>query len=174
MAALRRRLWVVGGAAFGAALAASLLFPTTATEAGGLGLLSLFSLARMIAAYLIALVFAIAYGTTAATNRKAATVMLPLLDVLQSVPILAFFPAVLFFFVNTFNGSPLGLEISVVVLVFTSMAWNMAYGVYEALTTVPHDLEDAAASFGLSGWMRFRRLIFPAAVPKLVYNSILS
>src|SRR5206468_8031249 len=91
-----------------------------------------------------------------------------------SVPILAFFPAVLFFFVNTFNGSPLGLEISVVVLVFTSMAWNMAYGVYEALTTVPHDLEDAAASFGLQGWMRFRRLIFPASVPKLVYNSILS
>ena len=174
MAALRRRLWVVGGAAFGAALAASLLFPTTATEAGGLGLLSLYSLARMFAAYALALVFAIAYGTTAATNRKAATVMLPLLDVLQSIPILGFFPAVLLFFVSTFNGSPIGLEISVVVLVFTSMAWNMAFGVYEALSTIPHDLEDAATEFGLTGWLRFRRLMFPAAVPKLVYNSILS
>jgi len=174
MAALRRRLWVVAGVALAAAVAIVTLAPPQAAEAGQLGLLSLFSLARMFAAYLIALVFAIAYGTTAATNRRASTIMLPLLDVLQSIPILAFFPAVLFFFVNTFNGSALGLEISVVVLVFTSMAWNMAFGVYEALTTVPHDLEDAAVEFGVTGWLRFRRLMFPAAVPKLVYNSILS
>ncbi|HYS72123.1 MAG TPA: ABC transporter permease subunit [Thermoplasmata archaeon] len=174
MAGLRRRLWLLAGIALVAAIVVMIVAPPQAAEAGGLGLLSLYSLARMFAAYLIALVFAIAYGTTAATNKKAATVMLPLLDVLQSIPILAFFPAVLFFFVNTFNGSPIGLEISVVVLVFTSMAWNMAFGVYEAITTIPQDLEDAAAEFGVTGWLRFRRLMFPAAVPKLVYNSILS
>jgi len=130
MAALRRRLWVVAGVVLAIAVSIIVLAPPEAAEAGNLGLLALFSLGRMFAAYALAFVFAVAYGTTAATNRKAAIVMLPLLDVLQSVPILAFFPAVLFFFVNTFNGSPLGLEISVVVLVFTSMAWNMAYGVF--------------------------------------------
>jgi len=174
MAASRRRLWIVAGVVLVAALVVILLAPPNASEARDLGLLSVYSLTRMFAAYGIALVFAIAYGTTAATNKKAATVLLPLLDVLQSIPILGFFPAVLLFFVTSFNGSALGLELSVVVLVFTSMAWNMAFGVYEALTTIPHDLEDAAAEFGLTGWLRFRRLMFPASVHKLVYNSILS
>src|SRR5207253_9522528 len=69
---------------------------------------------------------------------------------------------------------PIGIEFAVVFLIFTSMAWNMAFGVYESLTTIPADLEAAAASFGLRGWLRFRYLAFPAAIPKLVYNSILS
>src|SRR5256712_8891957 len=113
-------------------------------------------------------------GTSAATNKKAAVILVPILDVLQSVPILGFFPAALVFFVATFQGSPVGIELAVVFLIFTSMAWNMAFGVYEALTTIPVDLEAAAASFGLRGMLRFRLLAFPAAIPKLVYNSILS
>src|SRR3972149_5465088 len=113
-------------------------------------------------------------GPPAATNKRAAVVMLPLLDVLQSIPILGFFPAALVFFVSTFQGSPVGLEVAVVFLIFTSMAWNMAFGVYESLSTIPQDLEDAAASFGVRDWLRFRRLALPAVVPKLVYNSILS
>src|SRR3989304_4920106 len=96
-----------------------------------------FSVARMIAAYVLAIVFAIAYGTTAATNRRAAALMLPLLDVLLSIPILGFFPAALVFFVATFHGHPAGLELAVVFLIFTSMAWNMAYGVYESVITIP-------------------------------------
>jgi NitT/TauT family transport system permease protein len=136
--------------------------------------LALASLSRMVAAYLLALVFAIAYGHAAATNKRASVVLLPLLDVLQSIPILGFFPAALIFFVATFHGHPVGIELAVVFLIFTSMAWNMAFGVYESLTTIPHDLEEAAASFGLRGWLRFRHLAFPAAIPKLVYNSILS
>jgi len=128
----------------------------------------------MGAAYLRSLVFAIAYGKAAATSKRAATVMLPLLDVLQSVPILGFFPAALVFFVTTFQGSPFGLELAVVFLIFTSMAWNMAFGVYESVSTVPRDLEDAAQSYGLRDWLRFRRLVLPATIPKLVYNSMLS
>src|SRR5438094_265794 len=128
----------------------------------------------MVVAYLFALVFAIAYGHTAATNKRASAALLPLLDVLQSIPILGFFPAALIFFVATFHGHPIGIEFAVVFLIFTSMAWNMAFGVYESLTTIPADLEAAAASFGLRGWLRFRYLAFPAAIPKLVYNSILS
>ncbi|TLZ56262.1 MAG: ABC transporter permease subunit, partial [Methanobacteriota archaeon] len=128
----------------------------------------------MVAAYLLALVFAIAYGTTMALSKRAAVIMLPLLDILQSVPILGFFPAALVFFVATFQGHPVGLEIAVIFLIFTSMAWNMAFGVYESITSIPTDLEDATRVFALRDWLRFRRLVFPAMVPKLVYNSMLS
>ncbi len=78
------------------------------------------------------------------------------------------------FFVSTFNGSPVGLEFAVVFLIFTSMAWNMAFGVYESVSSIPHDLEDAASGFGLKDWLRFRRLILPSMIPKLIYNSMLS
>ncbi len=174
MAVLRKRLRWVALLLIALAVGAAIAFPSEAAAALQLPLLALYSVSRMVAAYVLALVFAIAYGATAATNKRAATVMLPLLDVLQSIPILGFFPAALVFFVSTFQGSPIGLEFAVVFLIFTSMAWNMAFGVYESLSTIPHDLEDAAASFGLRDWLRFRRLAFPAVVPKLVYNSILS
>src|SRR5256886_15082733 len=111
---------------------------------------------------------------SAAANKRAAVIMLPVLDVLQSVPILGFFPAALVFFVVTFQGSPIGIELAVIFLIFTSMAWNMAFGVYESLTTLPVDLVAATASFGMRGMIRFRLLALPAAIPKLVYNSILS
>ncbi|HYT00538.1 MAG TPA: ABC transporter permease subunit, partial [Thermoplasmata archaeon] len=155
-------------------VAAALLNPSSALDAVQLPLLGAFSTARMVVAYLLSLVFAIVFGHTAATNKKASIVMLPLLDVLQSIPILVFFPAALLFFVATFHGNPIGIEFAVVFLIFTSMAWNMAFGVYESLTTIPQDLEAAATSFGLTGWLRFRLLAFPAVIPKLVYNSILS
>src|SRR5207245_10950261 len=127
-----------------------------------------------VLAYRLSLVFSITFRPTAATNKRAAVIMLPLLDVLQSVPILGFFPAARVFFVVTFQGSPVGIELAVIFLIFTSMAWNMAFGVYESLTTIPVDLEAAAASFGLRGMLRFRLLALPAAIPRLVYNSILS
>src|SRR3989454_8314493 len=166
-----RRVAIVLVAA-GAGLAFA--FPTTAGLAVQLPLLALFSVSRMFAAYALSLIFAIAYGTTMAVNKKAAVIMLPLLDILQSIPILGFFPAALVFFVAAFQGHPIGLEIAVVFLIFTSMAWNMAFGVYEAITTIPLDLQDAARVFGVRDWLRFRRLVFAAMVPKLVYNSMLS
>src|SRR2546425_8246429 len=174
MAAARKWLRRVALALIAAAAASALAFPETLGLAVQLPLLAVYSVGRMFAAYALSLFFAIAYGTTMALNKKAAVIMLPVLDILQSVPILGFFPAALVFFVATFQGSPIGIELAVVFLIFTSMAWNMAFGVYEALTTVPVDLEAAAASFGLRGMLRFRLLAFPAAIPKLVYNSILS
>jgi NitT/TauT family transport system permease protein len=174
MAAARSRLRWVALVLIGVGAAFALAFPDSARQAAVLPILAAFSLGRMAAAYLLALVFAVAYGTTMALSKRAAVVMLPLLDVLQSVPILGFFPAALVFFVTTFQGHPVGLELAVIFLIFTSMAWNMAFGVYESITSIPTDLEDAARGFALRDWLRFRRLVFPAMVPKLVYNSMLS
>ncbi len=156
-----------------AGVGSAILFPSGAIAAGLLGAYAVFSTTRMVLAYLLSLVFAITYGTVAATNRRASEIMLPVLDILQSVPILGFFPLV-FVFLSRALPDPLGAELAVIVLIFTSMAWNMAFGVYEAITNLPHDLQDASSVFGLSGWMRFRRLQLPATIPKLVYNSILS
>src|SRR2546425_970684 len=174
MRGLRGRLRILAGIVVLAAIAVAILNPQAAFNAIQLPLFALFSTTRMVLAYLLSLVFAITYGATAAANKRAAVIMLPVLDVLQSVPILGFFPAALVFFVVTFQGSPIGIELAVIFLIFTSMAWNMAFGVYESLTTIPVDLEAATASFGLRGMLRFRLLALPAAIPKLVYNSILS
>src|SRR5439155_3405111 len=136
MAAARKRLrWVaLVLVALGAAFA--LAFPDSARETATLPLFAAFSLGRMIAAYLLALVFAIAYGTTMALSKRAAVIMLPLLDILQSVPILGFFPAALAFFVATFQGHPVGLEMAVIFLIFPSIAWNIASGVYDSITSM--------------------------------------
>jgi ABC-type anion transport system duplicated permease subunit len=124
-------------------------------------------------AYFFALCFALSYGYITATNENARKFMLPFLDILQSVPILGFFPAAVLFFIGIFNGR-LGVEIAAVFLIFTSMAWNMAFGVYESLTSIPKELVEASNSFGIRGWNRLESLILPACVPKLVYNSIIS
>ncbi len=173
MAARRRRLRLVGLAVVAVGIAAAILYPSAAAETGYISELAFFSTVRMFFAFLLSLVFAIAYGTWAATSKRASEVMLPVLDILQSVPILGFFPIVLVFFGDTLP-YPFGVETAIIVLIFTSMAWNMAFGVYEALTTLPHDLTDATDVFGLKGWLKFVRLQFPATIPKLVYNSILS
>ncbi len=128
---------------------------------------------RMGVAYFFALCFALSYGYIAATNEKARKFMLPFLDILQSVPILGFFPAAILFFISIINGRA-GIEIAAIFLIFTSMAWNMAFGVYESLTSIPKELVEAADSFGLHGWQRLENLTLPACVPKLVYNSIIS
>src|SRR5437667_78828 len=174
MRGLRGRLRILASIAILVAIAVAVFYPQAAWNAIQLPLFAVFSTTRMLFVDLLSLVFAITYGATAATNKRAAVIMLPILDVLQSVPILGFFPAALVFFVVTFQGSPVGIELAVIFLIFTSMAWNMAFGVYESLTTIPVDLEAAAASFGLRGMLRFRLLALPAAIPKLVYNSILS
>ena len=114
MAAARKRLRWVALVLIATGAAFAIAFPASASEAAALPLLAAFSLGRMVAAYLLALVFAIAYGTTMALSKRASVVMLPLLDILQSVPILGFFPAALVFFVTTFQGRPVGLEIAVI------------------------------------------------------------
>ncbi len=135
----------------------------------------LFSFLRMVAAYALSLGFALTYGYYAASRRGGERVMIPILDILQSVPILGFFPVVIVLLVNlTGPGSFLGPNLASVVLIFTSMAWNMVFGVYESLKTLPTDLREAADTFRLRGWLRFRRVLFPATVNRLVYNSVLS
>jgi NitT/TauT family transport system permease protein len=132
------------------------------------------SMSRMVVAFALSLVFAILYGYFAATNRVAEKILLPILDILQSVPILAFFPVAIIFFVSLTPGSFLGPNFASIFLIFTSMSWNMAFGVYESLKTMPGEIREVADSFDIHGWRRLRVLVFPTTVNRLVYNSILS
>jgi NitT/TauT family transport system permease protein len=132
------------------------------------------SLARLAVAYGLAVLLALATGHLAARSRFARRLILPTLDVLQSVPILGFFPAAVAVFIGLFGGSALGVEAAAVFLVFTSMFWNLAFSVYESLITFPEELTLAATSFGLRGPLRWSRVVLPAVMPNLVYNSILS
>jgi NitT/TauT family transport system permease protein len=129
---------------------------------------------RMLAAYIISLIFSIIYGLAATRGRLWERILIPAVDIAQSVPVVGFFPAAVFFFVALAHGSRLGVEMAAVFLIFTSQAWNMTLGVFEAIRTIPNDSIEALQAFGVRGWLRLRRLYLPAMVPKLVYNSILS
>jgi NitT/TauT family transport system permease protein len=132
-----------------------------------------YSFLRMLLAYIISLIFSILYGLYAATNKKAERILIPILDILQSVPILGFFPVVIFILIM-YLPSGIGAEIASIILIFTSQAWNMAFGVYESINTIPEDLKNVSNAFQLKGLARFRYLYFPAMVPRLVYNSMMS
>ncbi|MDE1765260.1 MAG: ABC transporter permease subunit [Thaumarchaeota archaeon] len=133
-----------------------------------------YSLVRMTIGIIVSYIFAISYGVVAARNKKAEKIMMPILDILQSVPILGFFPAAIFFFIALFNQSWVGVEMAAIFLIFTSQAWNLAFAVYESVSSIPSDLEEASGSFGVKGWKKFKTLYLPAAIPKLIYNGILS
>ncbi|HTW88412.1 MAG TPA: ABC transporter permease subunit [Candidatus Binataceae bacterium] len=128
---------------------------------------------RMLAAYAIALLFSIVYGLGAARGRAWERVMIPAIDIAQSVPVVGFFPAAVYFFVSIAHGR-LGVELAAIFLIFTSQAWNMALGVFESARTIPADSIELFEAFGAGGWLKLKRLLLPACVPKLVYNSILS
>jgi NitT/TauT family transport system permease protein len=129
---------------------------------------------RMLAAIVCSLVFTFGYAALAAKSRRAELVMIPMLDILQSVPILGFLTFTVVFFMNLFPGRVLGAELACVFAIFTSQAWNMTFSMYQALRNVPKDLEEATLSFHLSGWQRFWRLDVPFAVPGLVWNTMMS
>ncbi|HTK32761.1 MAG TPA: ABC transporter permease subunit [Candidatus Saccharimonadaceae bacterium] len=132
------------------------------------------SLLRMTASYVLSLAFAWIVGYQAATNPRAARVILPLLDVGQSVPVLGFFPAAIFLFVTLLGGGRWGIEMASIFLLFTSQSWNLAFGVYEGLSTIPLETRAAAESLGVRGLLLWRSLLLPACIPTLIYNSILS
>lgn len=135
----------------------------------------LYSFLRMLFAYLLSLVFALSYGYFSATSKVGERVLIPILDILQSVPILGFFPVAILFFVQAAGpGNPVGPNFASIFLIFTSMSWNMAFGVYESLKSVPNELREATESFGARGAYRLRSVLFPATVNRLVYNSVLS
>jgi NitT/TauT family transport system permease protein len=129
---------------------------------------------RMFAALLASLLFTFTYATAAAKSRRAGLILIPILDILQSVPILGFLTFTIVFFMNLFPGQVLGLELAAIFAIFTSQAWNMAFSLFQSLRTIPSDLAEAADSFHLTGWQRFWRLEVPYAVPGLVWNTMMS
>ena len=129
---------------------------------------------RMFAALVASLIFTFTYGTAAAKSRRASLVLIPILDILQSVPILGFLTFTVVFFMSLFPGNVLGLELASIFAIFTSQAWNMAFSLYQSLKTVPADLREAADSFHLTTWQRYWRLEVPFAVPGLVWNTMMS
>jgi NitT/TauT family transport system permease protein len=129
---------------------------------------------RMLAALALSLLFTFGYATLAAKSRRAELILIPLLDILQSVPILGFISITVVFFMSLAPGKVLGAEFAAVFAIFTSQAWNMAFSFYQSLRTVPHDLDEAARSMRLSPWMKFWRLEVPFAVPGLVWNMMMS
>jgi NitT/TauT family transport system permease protein len=129
---------------------------------------------RMFAAMLASLLFTLIYGTIAAKSQRAEKVLIPLLDILQSVPILGYISFTVVFFMSLFPGRILGAECAVIFAVFTSQAWNMTFSFYQSLRTVPRDLMEASRSFQLSGWMRFWKLEVPYAMPGLIWNMMMS
>ncbi|MGH6985558.1 MAG: ABC transporter permease [Caulobacteraceae bacterium] len=129
---------------------------------------------RMFAAIFASLVFTFTVATAAAKSRKAGLVIVPMLDILQSVPVLGFLPFTVTFFIGLFPTSELGAELASIFAIFTAQAWNMAFSFYQSLRTLPADLEDVARQFGLSPWRRFWRLELPFATPALVWNTMMS
>jgi NitT/TauT family transport system permease protein len=129
---------------------------------------------RMFAAILVSLVFTFVYATLAAKSRRAEMLLVPLLDVLQSVPVLGFLSFTVTFFLGLFPGSTLGAEGAAIFAIFTSQAWNMAFSFYQSLRTVPRDLEEVAAGFGLTSWQKFWQLEAPFAMPGLIWNTMMS
>ncbi len=131
------------------------------------------SVARMAAAYVLSMLFSLAYGYAAAYNRSAEQVLMPLLDVLQSVPILSFLPVVLLSLTAVLPERA-AAEIASVVLIFTSQAWNLTFAWYQSLTTLPNELKEASRVFRFNRWIRLKALELPFAVPTLVWNSMMS
>jgi NitT/TauT family transport system permease protein len=126
---------------------------------------------RMLAALLASLLFTFTYGTAAAKSRRAEAVLIPLLDVLQSVPVLGYLSFTVVFFVSLFPDRALGVELAAIFAIFTSQAWNMAFSFFQSLRTIPHDLDEASRGFRFSGWQRFWRLEVPFAMPGLCFRS---
>lgn len=131
------------------------------------------SISRMAAAYVLSLIFTLIYGRLAAYNRRAEAVMLPLLDVLQSVPILSFLPVVLLS-LSVILPEQMAAEIASIILIFTSQAWNLTFAWYQSLTTIPKELREATTIFQLNKWMQFKYLELPFAAISLIWNSMMS
>jgi len=129
---------------------------------------------RMFIAFAAALLFTFAYGYVAAKNVYARKVMLPLLDILQSVPVLGFLSVSVTGFLALFPGSLLGVECASIFAIFTAQAWNMTFGFYHSLITIPPELEEAASVYNLNPWQRFTKVEVPSSAIGLMWNSMMS
>jgi NitT/TauT family transport system permease protein len=151
--------------------------PTTRPEIdlspSALPLYTLFSLGRMAAAYILSLPFSLIYGYIAAHNARAERVMMPILDALQSVPLLSFLPVVMVTLTTVIPGRA-GVELASVILIFTSQVWNLAYSFYQSCRTVPRELDEASTSYRFNWWYKFRHLELPFGMNGLLWNSVVS
>lgn len=139
-----------------------------------LPLYAMFSLVRILVAYLLSLGFALAYGYIAAKSRRAEIILIPLLDILQSIPVLSFLPGVMLAMVALFPSRQLGVELGSIILIFTGQVWNIAFSFYSSLKTIPRDLREAAIIYRFSRWQRFTELDLPFSTIGLVWNSMMS
>jgi len=147
---------------------------TISLSPGALPLYALRTTVRMLIALVASLLFSVIYATIAAKSARAEMVLIPLLDVLQSVPILGYLSFTVVFFIRLFPRSALGPECAAIFAIFTSQAWNMAFSFYQSLRTVPRDLQEASSALRFSSWQRFWRLEAPFAMPGLIWNMMMS
>ncbi len=129
---------------------------------------------RMLAAMVASLSFTLIYGTLAAKSRRAGLVLVPILDILQSVPVLGYISFTVTFFLALFPGRVLGAELAAIFAIFTSQAWNMTFSFYQSLRTVPRDLDEVSRGFHLTAWQRFWKLEVPFSMPGLIWNMMMS
>jgi NitT/TauT family transport system permease protein len=132
------------------------------------------SLLRITLAYMLSLAFTLVYGYIAAYNAKAERFMIPLLDVLQSIPVLSFLPGVMLAMVALFPSRQLGVELGAILLIFTGQVWNMAFSFYASLKSIPHEMREAASIYKFNWWQRFTEVELPFAAIGLVWNSMMS
>ena len=135
---------------------------------------ALMSLSRGLAAYALSLAFTLSVGYWAARDRLAERILVPAVDILQSIPVLGFLPGVVMGMVSLVPGSNVGLELASVVLIFTGQVWNMLFSFYQSLRILPRDLDEVAKVYGFSWWQRFCSIELPCAAVGLVWNSMLS
>jgi NitT/TauT family transport system permease protein len=133
-----------------------------------------YSLLRIALAYVLSLLFAVTYGYTAAYRPRAERFMIPLLDVLQSIPVLSFLPGVMLAMAALFPGRQLGVEMGAVLLIFTGQVWNMAFSFYASLKSIPREMREAATIYRFNWWQRFLQIELPFATIGLVWNSMMS
>lgn len=147
---------------------------TISTNISNIPYYMLKSVGRMVAAYVLSIVFTLIYGHIAAHNRKAERIMIPILDILQSIPVLSFLPAVLLGLMALFPMDNIGVELASIILIFTSQAWNMTFSFYNSIRQIPSDLVEASDVFGLNKWQKFKKLEVPFSMMGLVWNSMMS
>jgi len=147
---------------------------TVSTDPANLPYYAARSLLRMFVALALSVVFTFVYATAAARLRRAEKVLIPLLDILQSVPILGFLSITITGFIALFPGSALGLECASIFAIFTSQAWNMTFAFYYSLKSQPRELDEASRLLRLSRWQRFWRVDVPSGIIPLVWNGMMS
>ena len=141
---------------------------------GALPVYAGYSLLRIALAYVLSLLFALTYGYIAAYRPRAERFMIPLLDVLQSIPVLSFLPGVMLAMAALFPGRQLGVEMGAVLLIFTGQVWNMAFSFYASLKSIPREMREAATIYRFNWWQRFIQIELPFSTIGLVWNSMMS